>query len=123
MGTYRPTPQLTIVPSVSLRDDLQRWSGTRINSRTAALSVTYTPGPHFALTSATVYGATVSSDRLVDLTVLTTMSTLTWSALSIARLRASISLEASHRFSPDPLNPALSVEDTAGFIRLQLAGS
>lgn len=123
MGTYRPNPQLTIIPSVSLRDDLRRWSRIHVNSRAASLSVTYTPGPHFALTTATMYGTTVSSDRLVDLTTFTTKSTFTWTALSIARFQTSISLEASHRLSQDPVNPALSVEDTAGFIRLQLAGS
>ena len=122
-GTYRLKQLLTITPSVSLRNDLQRWSGARIKNRSASLSLTYAAAPRFTMTVVTAYSAAHSSDRLVDLTTFNAKSAFTWSYEPIPRYQTSLSLEASHKLFHDAVNPTLSVEDTAGFIRLQFAGS
>jgi hypothetical protein len=122
-GTYRLTPLLTLTPSINLRDDLQRWSGTRINNRGASMSVTYLPLPRLTVSTTAAYNATNSSDGLIDLSAFNARSAVTWSYEPISHVRTNLSLEASHKFMHDVVTPSRSVEDTMGLVRIEFTGS
>lgn len=120
-GSYRPTTSLMIAPSLSWREDWQRWSGVQINTASASLSLSYTPSTVFNLTTVGSWSQAHSSDRLVNGSTYNAKSVYTWT-YQTGPVRRSLSFEAGYAHSVDVINRALSTEDLSGLLRLQVAG-
>jgi hypothetical protein len=121
-GTYRPSDELTIAPSLSLREDQQRMSGVQIETPTASLSLTYAPRKSFNWTAFGLYSHAQSSDRLINSNTYKVKSVFTWSALDRAGLNTTISLDAGYSASIDESPTGHSTEDLSGLVRVQLVG-
>jgi hypothetical protein len=121
-GSYRPTQYVTIAPSVSVREDQQRWSGARLETPSVSLRLTYALNTAFNMTAFGSFSKTYSSDGLVDSRTSTMSSAFSWTYWETAKLRTTLSLDASYTTSIDNVQPALSVEDLSGLFRVQLAG-
>ena len=120
-GSYRPTTSLMIAPSLSWREDWQRWSGVQIDTASASLSLSYTPSTEFTLTTVGSWSQAHSSDQLVDRRAYNAKSVFTWTYQG-GLVRRSLSFEAGYAHSLDAINRALSTEDLSGLLRLQVTG-
>jgi hypothetical protein len=120
-GSYRPLQALTIAPTLSLREERQRWSGVSTNTPSAALALTYAPSSSYKLATTGTYSKTRSSDNLVDGSTFTATGAFAWTPELSEDLRTTLSLEAKFTDVLDAIHPASSKEDVSGMIRLQLA--
>lgn len=120
-GTYRPTSALTIGPSLTLREDLQRWTGVRLDTPSASLSVSYVPDPVINLSAFGSYSHSQSSDNLVDSTSYKAKTVLSWTSESRSWLRQTLLFEAGYANALDAVHARVT-EELSGLVRLQLAG-
>jgi hypothetical protein len=121
-GSYRPGPSLTLAPSVTFREDRKRWSGVRIVTPAASLSLTYVPSDLLRLAASWSYSATHGSDGLTGNNTISASSVAAWDVEKSARRQATLSFEVAYRGFRDELNPRLSNEDFSGLIRLEIKG-
>jgi hypothetical protein len=121
-GSYRPSDRITIAPSLSMRADQQRWSGVRLDTPSASVSLSYAPSTVFKMTAFGLYSKTRSTDGLMDSSTSKMSSIFTWVCRDTPKLHTTVSLDASYSSSPDAIQPAHSIEDLSGLLRLHVAG-
>ncbi|WP_447974206.1 hypothetical protein [Nitrospira sp. Kam-Ns4a] len=121
-GSYQPDASLAIVPNLSLREDRQTWSGVRISTLAAALSVNYALDREFNFTTSTSYSETRSTDRLVDSGTFSAKGVVAWNFQTVSAVRCALSLDIGYKNVFDAIHPAVSMEDLYGLIRVQLVG-
>ncbi|MBI4400467.1 MAG: hypothetical protein HY581_02405 [Nitrospirae bacterium] len=121
-GSYRPMNILTIAPTLSVREDRQRWSGVSTKTPSVALSLTYSPDKMFNFTAFGSYSKTHSTDGFIDSLASNAKSVVSWTFQGTSPLRTTLSFEAVYRNSLDAIRPARSTEDLSGLVRVQLAG-
>ena len=66
-ASFRPLDSLSITPTLGYRAEQQEWSGARMNSPSASLTMKYQQSQRLTLTAMGNYFGTRSSDKLVDL--------------------------------------------------------
>jgi hypothetical protein len=120
-GSYRAN-HVTIAPTLSMRADQQRWSGARLETPSASLSLTYVPSTAFKMAAFGSYSRTRSSAGLVDSSMSTLTSVFTWVYCHTPKLRTTVSIDATYTALLDGVQPFRSTEDLSGLVRLQLAG-
>ncbi len=121
-GSYQPDARLAIVPNLTLREDRQTWSGVRISTLAAALSVNYALDREFNFTTSTSYSETRSADRLVDSSTFSAKSVVAWNFQMASAVRCALSFEVGYKNVLDAIHPAVSMEDLYELIRVQLVG-
>lgn len=121
-ASYRPTTTLTLAPSLSMREDRQRWSGVRIETPTTALSLNYSPDKLVNFTAVGSYSKTHSTDGLVDSSAFNATSKVSWTFQESSPVHTTLSIEAAYRRSVDAICPTLSNENLSGLVLLQVAG-
>jgi len=119
-GTYRFERLLAIIPSLAMREELQRWSGIHVLNRSGSITLAYTPASTFSFMSLATYNDTCSTDGLINITAFSAKSTVTWMPESLARYHASFALETSHKVTYSLSSPFPAVEDTTGLVRVSL---
>jgi len=121
-GSYKFGSALTLAPTLSLREERQRWSGILTDTSAAALALTYAPSQHYHFSTAGSYSRTHSSDHLLNLSTFTIQSTLTRTFQESGSLRTNLLLEAGFKETDDAVNPARSTQEVSGLLRLQVEG-
>ncbi len=121
-GSFQTSNRVTIAPTLSMRADQQRWSGARLETPSASLSLSYAPSTAFKMAAFGSYSKTRSSDGLVDSSISTLTSVFSWIYCHTPRLRTTISIDTTYTAWLDNVQPFQSTEDLSGLVRLQLAG-
>jgi hypothetical protein len=120
-ATYRAADHVTIAPSLSFKDDQQRWSGVRLSIPSASLMVSYTPFRTLNIRASGSFSKTRSSDGLIDSHSSNVSSGLVWLWSETSRLRTTLLFDASYTASQNLVQFSRPVEDIAGLLRLQFS--
>lgn len=120
-AAYRPTRMVTISPSLSFRKDQQQWSGVQIQTPSASLALTYSPWGAFNVTTLGAYSQTHSSDGLIDSSTYRVKSVFTWTELDSGQFQTTFSIDAGYTTSLDAVQPARSMEELSGLVRIEVA--
>ena len=75
---FRPLNTLTISPTLGYREEVQDWSGVRINSPSASVVLQYRQSQQLLVSAMGNYASTRSSDRLIDTELVGGKGRLTW---------------------------------------------
>ncbi len=121
-GSVRLLQALTIAPSVTLREDRQRWSGVGVENPSASLTLTYAPRPSLSLTTTGSYSRTHSTDGLVDADAVNAQGVVTWTSEDADSLRTRLSLESAYARSFDAITHVSLPPSIAVFLKLHLTG-
>lgn len=120
-AAIRPLNTLTIIPTLGYREEVQDWSGTRIESPSASVAVQYRHNQRMWLSATGNYASTHSSDRLIDTQQVSGKGVLAWDLQRSRAWATLLSLEAGYNRITSNLAPSADVEDLSGLIRLIFA--
>jgi hypothetical protein len=121
-ASFRPFNTLTIAPTLVYREEMQEWSGVRIESPTASLALQYKQSQRLLISAMGNYTGTHSSDGLIDSANLGGKGSLSWDVQPSRTWRTSISFEAGYNRLTNHITPSAGMENISGLIRLVLAG-
>jgi hypothetical protein len=121
MASFRPVDSLSITPMFGYRAEQQEWSGARINSPSASLTMKYQQSQRLAMTAMGNYFGTRSSDKLVDLDMIGGKGVLTWELEPVRDWKPQLSLEGGYNLQVNRLMPSAQTENLSGLLRLVLA--
>ena len=120
-AAIRPLNTLTITPTLAYREELQDWSGTRIESPSASVAVQYRHNQRVWLSAAGNYANTHSSDGLIDSQQVGGKGILAWDLQRSQTWATLLSFEAGYNRLTNNVSPSADVEDISGIIKLILA--
>jgi len=120
-ASFRPATILTITPTVGYRVEQQPWSGTRINSPSAGISMKYQQSQHVSMTAMGNYFSMRSSDRLIDFDMIGGKGVLTWELGPVREWKPQVTLEGGYNLQVNRLMPSAQTENLSGLLRLVLA--
>lgn len=120
-ASFHPVNTLTIAPTFIYREELQQWSGVRIDSPSASLALHYKQSQRLLISAMGNYAGVRSSDRLVDLENLGGKGVLAWDLQQSAHWMALISLEAGYTRQTNHVMPSADTEDISGVVKVVLA--
>jgi hypothetical protein len=121
-GTLRPVEGMTLVPIISLREDRQGWSGTKTETTSASMTVTYTQGTQVNVLAQGTYSGMKSSDGLLDRTTVQARGVASWSPPSDSETKTTISLESLYQSAVDATNQTPSMQNLTVLARLSVSG-
>jgi len=121
-ASFRPFNTLTIAPTLVYREEMQEWSGVRIESPTASLALQYKQSQRLLISAMGNYTGTHSSDGLIDSANIGGKGSLSWDVQPSRTWRTSISFEAGYNRLTNHITPSAGMENISGLIRLVLAG-
>ena len=120
-AAIRPLNTLTITPTLAYREELQDWSGTRIESPSASVAVQYRHNQRVWLSAAGNYANIHSSDGLIDSQQVGGKGILAWDLQRSQTWATLLSFEAGYNRLTNNVTPSADVEDISGIIKLILA--
>ncbi len=120
-AAFRPLDTLVISPSLGYREEVQNWSGVRINSPTASVALQYRQNQQLLINAIGNYVGTRSSDRLIDTELVGGKGILAWDLQRSQPWTTLISLEAGYHRMTNHVAPSANTEDISGLIRVVLA--
>ena len=120
-ASFRPLDSLSITPTLGYRAEEQEWSGARMNSPSASLTMKYQQSQRMTLTAMGNYFGTRSSDKLVDLDMIGGKGVLTWELEPVRDWKPQLSLEGGYNLQVNRLMPSAQTENLSGLLRLVLA--
>jgi hypothetical protein len=120
-ASLRPGNTLTITPTFGYRAAQQEWSGARIDSPSAALTMNYQQSRGLRISATGNYSGTRSSDRLIDLDTIGGKGILAWEFEPLRDWKPLLSLEGGYNVQVNRLMPSAQTEDLSGLLRLVLA--
>ena len=120
-ASFRPANVLTITPVVGYRIEQQPWTGSRINSPSASLSLKYIQNPRLSMTAMGNYFSMRSSDRLVDFDMIGGKGVLTWEFQPVSEWKPQLTVEGGYNLQVNRLMPSSQTENLSGLLRLVLA--
>ena len=120
-AAFRPLGTLAISPTLGYREEVQNWSGVRINSPTASVALQYRQSQQLLISAMGNYAGTRSSDRLIDTELLGGKGILAWDLQRSQGWTTLISLEAGYNQMTNHVAPSANTEDISGLIRVVLA--
>jgi hypothetical protein len=120
-AVFRPLNTLTISPTLGYREEVQDWSGARINSPSASFALQYRQSQRLLLSAMGNYAGTRSSDRLIDTELVGGKGLLAWDLQRSQAWTTLISLEAGYNRMTNHAVPSANTEDISGLIRVVLA--
>lgn len=119
--SFRPINILTITPTLGYRMEEQPWSGARINSPSASLSMMYKQSKRLSMTAEGNYFTMRSSDRLVDFDTIGGKGIVSWELEPVRDWKPQLSFEGGYNLQVNRLIPSNQSENLSGLLRLVLA--
>jgi len=120
-AAIRPSNTLTIMPTLTYREELQAWSGTRIESPSASVAIQYRHNRCVWLSAAGNYTSVRSSDRLTDTQQVGGKGIFAWDLQRSQAWATLLSFEAGYNRLTNSLSPLTDVQDISGIVKLILA--
>ena len=120
-AAIRPLNTLTITPTLGYREEIQNWSGTRMESPSASVAVQYRHNQRLWLSATGNYASTHSNDRLLDTQQVGGKGILAWDLQRSQAWATLLSFEAGYNRLTNNLSPSADVKDISGIIKLILA--
>lgn len=120
-ASFRPANIVTITPMVGYRVEQQPWSGARINSPSASLSLKYIQSQRLSMMAMGNYFTMRSSDRLVDFDMIGGKGVLTWEFEPVREWKPQLTLEGGYNLQVNRLMPSTQTENLSGLLRFVLA--
>ncbi|SPP64167.1 conserved exported hypothetical protein [Nitrospira lenta] len=120
-AAIRPLNTLTITPTLGYREEIQDWSGTRIESPSASVAVQYRHNQRVWISATGNYASTHSNDRLLETQQVGGKGILAWDLQRSQVWATLLSFEAGYTRLTNNLSPAADVKDISGIIKLILA--
>jgi hypothetical protein len=120
-GSLRPFETLTITPTLGYRAERPEWSGARIDSPSASLTMSYKQSPRMSVTAMGNYLAQRSTDKLIDLDNIGGKGVITWELEPLREWKPQLSLEGGYNLQINRLMPSAQTENLSGLLRLVLA--
>ena len=117
-ATFRPLNTLTISPTLGYREEVQDWTGLRINSPSASVALQYRQSQQLLISAMGSYAGTQSSDGLTDMEQVYGKGILAWDLQRSRALTTLISLEAGYNRMTNHVMPTADSKDISGLIRL-----
>jgi hypothetical protein len=120
-ATFRPLNTVTLAPMLAYREEVQEWSGVRIDGLSASLALHYKQSRRLLITAMGNYGSSHSNDRLIDNENLGGKGILAWDLPQSSRWNALIAIEAGYNRLTNRVTPSADTEDVSGLVRVVLA--
>ena len=120
-GLYRPFSSLTIIPVLSYWSQQRSWSGARMQTPTASLSLQYKQSQRLLVSAMGGYTSSRSTDRLTNTESIVSRGLFAFSLDPIYGRAAMLSLEAAYTNTMNHASPALNTEDISGLLRFLVA--
>jgi hypothetical protein len=120
-ASLRPIPTLTITPTLGYRGERPEWSGARIDSPSASISMNYKQSQRVSITAMGSYFGLRSSDKLIDLDSIGGKGIVSWELEPLRDWKPQLSLEGGYNLQVNRLMPSAQTENISGLLRLVLA--
>ena len=120
-ASLRPHETLTITPKLGYRAEQQEWSGGRIDSPSASLSMNYTQSPRMNFTATGNYSGLRSTDKLIELDSIGGKGIVSLELEPVKDWKPQLSLEGGYNLQVNRLMPSAQTENLSGLLRLVLA--
>ncbi|MCS6287372.1 MAG: hypothetical protein H8K10_00155 [Nitrospira sp.] len=121
VATYRPMNTLTLAPTLSYRSETQSWSGARIQTPMASLSLLYKQSQRLLVSAMGGYTSTTSSDGLIDTNSIVGKGMFALRLAPIYGHPTTISLEAAYTNTTNRTVAGFDTEDLSGLVRILVA--
>lgn len=119
-ASLRPLNTLTIAPTLGYRTERQGWSGARIDSSSAALTMNYKQSQWLFLSAMGHYSGIRSSDRLIDRETIGGKGMVTVDIQQLRGWTTAMSLEGGINQQTNRVMSAIETQDISGILRLAL---
>ena len=120
-GVFRPINTLTIAPTLSYRTETQSWSGARVQTPMASLSLLYKQSQRSLFSAMGGYTSTTSSDRLIEMESIVGRGMFAFHLDPIYGHPTTISLEAAYTNITNRTVAGADSEDLSGLVRVLVA--
>jgi hypothetical protein len=120
-AVYRPFNTLTLTPTLSYRTENQSWSGAKVQSPMASLSLLYKQSQRLLVSAMGGYTSTTSSDRLTAMESIVGKGMFAFHLAPIYGHPTTISLEAAYINQTNRAVFGLDSEDLSGLVRILVA--
>ncbi len=120
-ASLHPVNIVTITPTLGYRVEAQPWSGARINSPSASLSMIYKQSQRLSMTTMGNYFSMRSSDRLIDVDMIGGKGIVSWELEPVRDWKPQLSFEGGYNLQVNRLIPSTQTENFSGLLRLVLA--
>jgi hypothetical protein len=120
-GLYRPFNTLTIMPMLTYRTQQQSWSGARMQTPTASLSLQYKQSQRLLVSAMGGYTSSRSTDRATDSESIVSRGLFAFRLDPIYGRAAMLSLEAAYTNTMNHASPSSDTEDISGLLRFLVA--
>jgi len=121
VATYRPINTLTLAPTLSYRMETQSWSGAKIQTPTASVSLLYKQSQRLLVSAAGGYTSTKSTDGLIETESIVGRGMCAFSLNPIYGHPTTLSLEASYSNTTNRTVVGVDTEDLSGLVRILVA--
>lgn len=120
-AVYRPFNTLTLTPTLSYRTETQSWSGAKVNTPMASLSLFYKQSRRLLVSAMGGYTSTTSSDKVTATESIVGKGMFAFHLDPIYGHPTTISLEASYTNLTNRALSGLDSEDLSGLVRILVA--
>jgi hypothetical protein len=120
-ASFRPADILTITPMLGYRVEQQPWSGARINSPSASISMNYKQSKQLSMTAMGNYFSMRSSDGFIDFDMIGGKGVVTWQLDPVREWKPQLTVEGGYNLQVNRLMPSAQSENISGLLRLVLA--
>ncbi len=120
-AAFRPINTLTIAPTVSYRTETQSWSGAKIQTPMASVSLLYKQSQRLLVSATGGYTSTTSSDGLIGTESIVGRGMCAVHLDPIYKHPTTISLEAAYTNTTNRTMAGLDSEDLSGLVRILVA--
>lgn len=121
VAVYHPINTLTLAPTFSYRTETQSWSGARIQTPTASVSLLYKQSQRLLVSAAGGYTSTKSTDGLIGTESIVGRGMCAFTLNPIYGHPTTLSLEASYSNTTNRTVAGMDTEDLSGLVRLLVA--
>ncbi len=118
---FQPLNTITIAPTLAYREEIQQWSGVRIESPTAALALHYKQSHRLFMSATGNYTNMRSSDGLIDTENVSGKGLFAWELERALTWNAILAFEAGYNRVSNRATPTTDIEDISGLFRLIVA--
>src|SRR5574340_30423 len=120
-AVYRPFTTLTLTPTLSYRTETQSWSGAKVNTPMASLSLFYKQSRRLLVSAMGGYTSTTSSDKVTATESIVGKGMFAFHLDPIYGHPTTISLEASYTNLTNRALSGFDSEDLSGLVRILVA--
>lgn len=121
VAAYRPLNTLTLAPTLSYRSETQSWSGAKIQTPMASLSLLYKQSQRLLVSAMGGYTSTKSSDGLIETESIVGRGMFAFHLNPIYGHPTTLSLEASYTNTTNRTVAGVDTEDLSGLVRILVA--